>query len=171
MSNPQELISLYHTMFYVFMGLTIFFVVIAVLLFFVFNIRGNIAAKTGYAEKATLKKMTGSYATTGSLRKQQVSMEFTTGNLQAYANQVEQLDTGSEETSQLAPNKRPDAGVAEQPTAASKSVTASAPAPVPAPVPEAVMQPVMMPQEPVSVPGFAFNIFENIMVIHTNELI
>ena len=93
-------------------------------------------------------------------------MEFTTGNLQKYANEVEQLNSGSEETSQLAPSKRPDA----------KKAPAPVPAPEPAPalspeVAAAVMQPVMMPQEPVSVPGFAFNIFENIMVIHTNELI
>lgn len=158
--NPQELINLYQTLFFVFMGLTIFFVALSVLLFFAFDINGNIASRTGYAEKATMKKMAGSYATTGSLRKQ-VSMEFTTGNLQAYANQVEQLDAGSEETSQLAPNKRPDA----------KQVAAEAAAPAPAPVPAAAMQPVMMPSAPVSVPGFAFNIFENIMVIHTNELI
>ena len=160
--NPQELINLYHTLFFVFMGLTIFFVALGVLLFFVFDINGNIASRTGYAEKVTMKKMAGSYATTGSLRKQ-VSMEFTTGNLQAYANQVEQLDAGSEETSQLAPNKRPDAKLA--------AAEAATPAPAPAPVPAAAMQPVMMPSAPVSVPGFVFNIFENIMVIHTNELI
>lgn len=165
-SQVLELISLYKTLFYVCLGLTIFFVLLGVLLFFVFDINGNIASRTGYAEKATLKKMTGAYATTGSLRKQQVSMEFTTGNLQKYANEVEQLNSGSEETSQLAPSKRPDA----------KKAPAPVPAPEPAPalspeVAAAVMQPVMMPQEPVSVPGFAFNIFENIMVIHTNELI
>ena len=161
----QSLISLYKTMFFVFMGLTILFVLIAVLLFFVFDIKGNIAAKTGYAEKVTLKKMTGAYATTGSLRKPQVSMEFTTGNLQAYADQAGQPDVGSEETSQLAPNKRPDANKAKV------LAPSQAPAPAPAPVPAEVMQPVMMPEAPVSVPGFSFNIFENIMVIHTNELI
>ena len=157
MDTIQSQISLYHTLFYVCLALMIIFIICAVLFFFLFDIRRIIAYMFGFSEKEAAQKMEKANVggRTGGLKSGRIDMEYTTSNLDKYApnGEVENLNIGSEETSKLAPSM--PANQAKEPAQVSKEI----------------LQPTMAPAGPVLPIGFHFTITENIMVIHTNELI
>lgn len=148
----QTQISLYHTLFYVCLTLAVIFAIFAVLFFFLFKINNIVAYLFGFSEKVTTKKMEQANAKTGSLKSGRIDMDFTTSNLSQYEPNGVSINpnAGSEETSRLAP-------------ADSQQVQGS--------VSENALQPTRAPVQPVIPPGFHFSIIENVMVIHSNELI
>ncbi len=162
MENAQQQIQLFHICFIVCMVIMIVALVLAVLFFFVFDIRTNFAIRTGRAQQISVQRMTENNAKTGTLRKK-IDMDYTTTNLKRYETVTElNKDQGSEETSQLGSGAPAPQQTPVQAAAAPVQNVAAAAAP---------MQPIMAPQEPVIPAGFNFRIIENIMVIHTNELI
>ena len=155
MESVQTQIDLYHTMFYVCLTLAVIFAIFAVLVFFLFRIKSVIAYMFGFSERLTTKKMEQANAKTGNLKSGRIDMDFTTSNLSKYGpNGLNgNVSDGSEETSRLTQNELPNSrddmsGVSQR-----------------------AIQPTMAPIQPVIPAGFHFTITENVMVIHTNELI
>ncbi len=155
-SQIQSQINLYHTLFYICLTLTVIFALTAILFFFLFRIKSIMAYMFGFSEKESTKKIQQKNAITGSLRSGQINMDFTTNDLSKYGGtgNVAANAQGSEETTELSPKK----AEIQQP----QPVSSAAQTPV---------QPIMAPLSPVLPAGFHFTITENIMVIHTNELI
>lgn len=69
MQQIQQQISLYHTLFYVCLGLCIFFFLLSLVFFFKFNIRNIFKARTGRSVKKTVQDMEAKNAHTGQLRR------------------------------------------------------------------------------------------------------
>ena len=69
MQQIQQQISLYHTLFYVCLGLCIFFFLLSLVFFFKFNIRNIFNARTGRSVKKTVQDMEAKNAHTGQLRR------------------------------------------------------------------------------------------------------
>lgn len=65
--TAEELIPIYHGLFYACMAGTIFFAALAVLLFFKFDIRHVFNVQSGRAEKMTVERMRAENAATGRL--------------------------------------------------------------------------------------------------------
>lgn len=66
--NAVQQISLYSTLFYVFLGIAILGLAVAVFLFFYFDIPSVYALMTGKARRETISKMEEQHAKTGNLR-------------------------------------------------------------------------------------------------------
>ena len=67
MQETEQLISLYHTAFIVFLILTIVFALISVLIFFQFRIKDVFDFKTGRGQKRTIRQMEEENAKTGKI--------------------------------------------------------------------------------------------------------
>lgn len=80
MQETEQLITLYHTGFILFLILTILFAGLSVFLFFLFKIRRVFNYLTGRAEKRTIKQMEEENAQTGKLR-QDTFIPDSTGDL------------------------------------------------------------------------------------------
>lgn len=80
MQETEQLITLYHTGFIIFLILTILFAALSVLLFFLFKIRRVFDYLTGRAEKRTIRQMEEENAQTGKLR-QDTFIPESTGDL------------------------------------------------------------------------------------------
>ena len=80
MQETEQLITLYHTGFIIFLVLTILFAALSVLLFFLFKIRRVFDYLTGRAEKRTIRQMEEENAQTGKLR-QDTFIPESTGDL------------------------------------------------------------------------------------------
>ncbi len=68
MSQAENLISFYQMGFKVCIGLAVLFLVLTVVLFFRFNIRGTIANRSGRARKKTIEQMREANERTGRLK-------------------------------------------------------------------------------------------------------
>lgn len=73
MQELERMIKIYHTAFIVFLILTILFMVVSVVLFFRFNIRGIFDMRTGRGARKTIQKMQEINAQTGKLRQDVVT--------------------------------------------------------------------------------------------------
>ena len=73
MQELERMIKIYHTAFIVFLILTILFLVVSVVLFFRFNIRGIFDMRTGRGARKTIQKMQEINAQTGKLRQDVVT--------------------------------------------------------------------------------------------------
>ena len=116
MQETEQLISLYHTAFIVFLILTIVFALISVLIFFQFRIKDVFDFKTGRGQKRTIRQMEEENAKTGKLRQEYASAN-TSSDLYRTPDsrtsldgrdQTEALDNlaeGSEETTLLRENE------------------------------------------------------------------
>ena len=80
MQETEQLITLYHTGFIIFLILTILFAALSVLIFFLFKIRRVFDYLTGRAEKRTIRQMEEENAQTGKLR-QDTFIPESTGDL------------------------------------------------------------------------------------------
>lgn len=80
MQETEQLITLYHTGFIIFLILTVLFAALSVLLFFLFKIRRVFDYLTGRAEKRTIRQMEEENAQTGKLR-QDTYIPESTGDL------------------------------------------------------------------------------------------
>lgn len=69
MQQIQQQINIFHTLFYVCLGLCIAFLILSVIFFFKFNIRNIFNAKTGRSVRKTVQSMEEKNARTGSLRR------------------------------------------------------------------------------------------------------
>lgn len=155
-SQIQSQINMYNILSYICLTLMVIFILTSVMFFFLFRIKSILAYMFGFSEKETTKRIQQKNAITGNLRSGQINMDFTTNDLSKYgdAGNVAANAQGSEETTELSPKKaeiqlpQPVSGAAQTP-----------------------VQPIMAPLSPVLPAGFHFTITENIMVIHTNELI
>ena len=156
MDTIQTQINTYHILFYVCLTMMVVFVAVSILVFFLFHIKNNILYMLGFSEKVAVKKTSAESAKTGGLKSGQINMDYTTSNLQKYApaSETTTLNAGSEETSRLAPSKLPQEQLLQTRDVSPRAV-----------------QPTMAPVTPVLPTGFHFVITENVMVIHTNELI
>lgn len=73
MQELEQMISIYHTLFLVFLVLGLLLLVVSVVLFFRFDIRRIFDMKTGRAQKRTIQKMEEINAQTGKLRQDMVA--------------------------------------------------------------------------------------------------
>lgn len=73
MQELERMIKIYHTAFIVFLILTILFLVVSIVLFFRFNIRGIFDMRTGRGARKTIQKMQEINAQTGKLRQDVVT--------------------------------------------------------------------------------------------------
>ena len=69
MQQIQQQINMFHTLFYVCLGLCIFFLILSVIFFFKFDIRNMFNARTGRSLRKTVQSMEEKNARTGSLRR------------------------------------------------------------------------------------------------------
>ena len=69
MQRIQQQINMFHTLFYVCLGLCIVFLILSVTFFFKFDIRNIFNAKTGRSVRKTVQSMEEKNARTGSLRR------------------------------------------------------------------------------------------------------
>ena len=69
MQQIQQQINMFHTLFYVCLGLCIVFLILSVTFFFKFDIRNIFNAKTGRSVRKTVQSMEEKNARTGSLRR------------------------------------------------------------------------------------------------------
>ena len=70
MQAAEQTISLYHTLFLIFLVLTVIFALLSILLFFTFRIRQVFDFLTGRGEKRTIRQMEEENAKTGKLRQE-----------------------------------------------------------------------------------------------------
>ena len=69
MQQIQQQINMFHTLFYVCLGLCIVFLILSVIFFFKFDIRNIFNARTGRSLRKTVQSMEEKNARTGSLRR------------------------------------------------------------------------------------------------------
>ena len=69
MQQIQQQINMFHTLFYVCLGLCIVFMILSVIFFFKFDIRNIFNARTGRSLRKTVQSMEEKNARTGSLRR------------------------------------------------------------------------------------------------------
>lgn len=69
MQQIQQQINMFHTLFYVCLGLCIVFLILSVIFFFKFDIRNIFNARTGLSLRKTVQSMEEKNARTGSLRR------------------------------------------------------------------------------------------------------
>lgn len=108
MQETEQLISLYHTAFIVFLILTIVFALVSVLIFFQFRIKDVFDFKTGRGQKRTIRQMEEENAKTGKLRQEYASANTSSDLYRTPSGEIppviypktEQMDTGTEPTEQ-----------------------------------------------------------------------
>lgn len=147
----EEVIALYDLLFWLSLGLAGIGLVFSILTFFVFDIRTIFAIKTGHAEKVSMQRTTEKNAATGKL-KEDYSFEYNTMTMGRKTKKM--FTTGK-------------TGNTSKQVAAETTQLNQKPAPVSN---EATVPDVPVQEAPVhSSNGFV--ITENVMVIHTNEVI
>ena len=147
----EEVIALYDLLFWLSLGLAGIGLVFSILTFFVFDIRTIFAIKTGHAEKVSMQRTTEKNAATGKL-KEDYSFEYNTMTMGRKTKKM--FTTGK-------------TGNTSKQVAAETTQLNQKPAPVSN---EAIVPDVPVQEAPVhSSNGFV--ITENVMVIHTNEVI
>ena len=147
----EEVIALYDLLFWLSLGLAGIGLVFSILTFFVFDIRTIFAIKTGHAEKVSMQKTTEKNAATGKL-KEDYSFEYNTMTMGRKTKKMFTTGKTGNTSKQVA---------AETTQLNQKSAPVSNEATVPdVPVQEAPVH---------SSNGFV--ITENVMVIHTDEVI
>ena len=125
--------------------------VLAVLFFFVFDIKTNFEIRTGRAKQLSAGKIGENNTGSGKL-KRKIDMDYTTSDLIRHKDDLSSEKAGGgEDTLLLDTESQEPLQQKIQDTAAVHSVP--------------------VPIEPVVPKGFKFYVTENIMVIHTNELI
>lgn len=147
----EEVIALYDLLFWLSLGLAGIGLIFSIVTFFAFDIRTIFAIKTGHAEKLSMKKTSEKNAATGQL-KEDYSFEYNTMTMGRKTKKM--FTTGK-------------TGNSSGQAAAETTQLNQKPAPVSKqePVPDVPVQ-----EAPVhSRNGFV--ITENVMVIHTNEVI
>ncbi len=108
MQETEQLISLYHTAFIVFLILTIVFALVSVLIFFQFRIKDVFDFKTGRGQKRTIRQMEEENAKAGKLRQEYASANTSSDLYRTPSGEIppviypktEQMDTGTEPTEQ-----------------------------------------------------------------------
>lgn len=167
--SAVEQISLFSTLFNVFLGIAALGLIMAVFFFFYFDIPDVYAMMTGKAKKASIRKMEEQNAMTGKLRSPVFDGGPKTGRTGARKGKVQitnpappAADTSRAETGVLH-METPETSVLG--ATAEETVILGGPAAAPAPYSEetAVLRP--------TAPNFRFQVTENTMVIHTNEFI
>ena len=147
----EEVIALYDLLFWLSLGLAGIGLVFSILTFFVFDIRTIFAIKTGHAEKVSMQRTTEKNAATGKL-KEDYSFEYNTMTMSRKTKKM--FTTGK-------------TGNTSKQVAAETTQLNQKPAPVSN---EATVPDVPVQEAPVhSSNGFV--ITENVMVIHTDEVI
>ena len=147
----EEVIALYDLLFWLSLGLAGIGLVFSILTFFVFDIRTIFAIKTGHAEKVSMQRTTEKNAATGKL-KEDYSFEYNTMTMGRKTKKM--FTTGK-------------TGNTSKQVAAETTQLNQKPAPVSN---EATVPDVPVQEAPVhSSNGFV--ITENVMVIHTDEVI
>ena len=147
----EEVIALYDLLFWLSLGLAGIGLVFSILTFFVFDIRTIFAIKTGHAEKVSMQRTTEKNAATGKL-KEDYSFEYNTMTMGRKTKKM--FTTGK-------------TGNTSNQVAAETTQLNQKPAPVSN---EATVPDVPVQEAPVhSSNGFV--ITENVMVIHTTEVI
>ena len=147
----EEVIALYDLLFWLSLGLAGIGLIFSILTFFVFDIRTIFAIKTGHAEKVSMQKTTEKNAATGKL-KEDYSFEYNTMTMGRKTKKM--FTTGK-------------TGNTSKQVAAETTQLNQKPAPVSN---EATVPDVPVQEAPVhSSNGFV--ITENVMVIHTDEVI
>lgn len=147
----EEVIALYDLLFWLSLGLAGIGLIFSILTFFVFDIRTIFAIKTGHAEKVSMQRTTEKNAATGKL-KEDYSFEYNTMTMGRKTKKM--FTTGK-------------TGNTSKQVAAETTQLNQKPAPVSN---EATVPDVPVQEAPVhSSNGFV--ITENVMVIHTNEVI
>lgn len=148
MAQAEQLIQAYRLGFNISLIITIFAVISAGFIFFKFDIRTIFSIQTGRAAQQTIEKMATENAKTGRLRPE--IDNFTTDGFTT--------EDGRKTAPQVPPPTTPLG-----PSAAQTSLLAGG-----APAPEPVSQPLAAP---AAAPGFVFRMTENVMLVHTTELI
>lgn len=147
----EEVIALYDLLFWLSLGIAGIGLVFSILTFFVFDIRTIFAIKTGHAEKVSMQRTTEKNAATGKL-KEDYSFEYNTMTMGRKTKKM--FTTGK-------------TGNTSKQVAAETTQLNQKPAPVSN---EATVPDVPVQEAPVhSSNGFV--ITENVMVIHTDEVI
>lgn len=157
--GSEGIIQLYTNGFWISLAVTILGAVGAVASFFLFDIRTVFAIRTGKAEKASVQKLAAKNMETGRL-KEDYSFDYNTMTMGKKTKRM--LTTGKIST--------PPPGAEQvQPVAETTQLSQSAPAQKPAERAAAAAVPVQ--PAPVHVTAAGFTITENIMIIHTDEVI
>ncbi len=158
-------ISLYTTLFYVSVGVTVLGFVLAVFFFFFFDIPAVFAMMTGKAKKETIRRMEEQNAKTGNLRFQYPSgglgKSGRTGGKNGKTKRIEQPQPPSPAPAATVPEPRAETSVLQRPTMETTVLSGEAGQTMPL-----NMQP--KPQRPSPIP---FQMTENTLVIHTDEMI
>ena len=147
----EEVIGLYDLLFWLSLGLAGIGLVFSIVTFFVFDIRTIFAIKTGHAEKVSMQKTTEKNAATGQL-KEDYSFEY---NTMTMGRKTKKMFTTGKTRNSSGQAAAETTQLNQKPAPVSKQET----------VPDVPVQ-----EAPVhSSNGFV--ITENVMVIHTNEVI
>ena len=147
----EEVIALYDLLFWLSLGLAGIGLVFSILTFFVFDIRTIFAIKTGHAEKVSMQRTTEKNAATGKL-KEDYSFEYNTMTMGRKTKKMFTTGKTGNTSSQ----------VAAETTQLNQK---------PAPVSNEVTVPDVPVQEAPVHSSNGFVITENVMVIHTDEVI
>ena len=147
----EEVIALYDLLFWLSLGLAGIGLVFSILTFFVFDIRKIFAIKTGHAEKVSMQRTTEKNAATGKL-KEDYSFEYNTMTMGRKTKKM--FTTGK------------TGNTSKQVAAETTQLNQK-----PAPVSNEVTVPDVPVQEAPVHSSNGFVITENVMVIHTNEVI
>lgn len=147
----EEVIGLYDLLFWLSLGLAGVGLIFSIVTFFVFDIRTIFAIKTGHAEKVSMQKTTEKNAATGKL-KEDYSFEYNTMTMGRKTKKM--FTTGKTGNS-----------------SAQKAVETTQLNQKPAPVSNQEPVPDVPVQEAPVRSRNGFVITENVMVIHTNEVI
>ena len=147
----EEVIALYDLLFWLSLGLAGIGLVFSILTFFVFDIRTIFAIKTGHAEKVSMQRTTEKNAATGKL-KEDYSFEYNTMTMGRKTKKM--FTTGK------------TGNTSKQVAAETTQLNQK-----PAPVSNEVTVPDVPVQEAPVHSSNGFVITENVMVIHTDEVI
>ena len=189
MDNTERLISIYHTGFIVCAILLVVGIALAVLFFFMFDIRNVYMIRTGRAKQKTIEEMqarnlkTGKlstsapYTDSGELRKKDEKRKtgaFKTGAFRLPERRKATVEPPKESPKQPqpAPSSSPGETVLLNEAPAGAGAVRSAPDPNFDPLATEVLSTDKQAAEPaVSKTGFRFTITERTIVIHTSESI
>lgn len=164
-------ISLYTTLFYVSVGITVLGFVLAVFFFFFFDIPAVFAMMTGRAKKETIRRMEEQNAKTGNLRFQYPSGGLgksgrtggKTGRTEKTAKTARTAEFPSPPPAVPTQEPRAETSVLQRPTMETTVLNNEAGQTMPLNMP-----PQPKPQRPSPIP---FRMTENTLVIHTDEMI
>lgn len=163
--DAVELIELYSTLFYVFLGIAALGLVLAVFFFFYFDIPTIRAMMTGKAKRNTIRQMEEQNAKTGNLRFQYPGH---TGDITGRTNRTGKLGRTERTGRTSAPPVSQPAPVAAQPEPQETAILGSAAYQSQYRQEEEPEQTVMLRQ---NTSGFRFEVTESIVLIHTDEII